>query len=167
MVVVVFGLPGSGKSFLAKKLAVEIGASYLGTDLIRGELNQVRDYSFIGRKKVYEQMMHMARGKLDAGEDIVLDGTFYLESLRQLITEILGEDVEICYIEVIASEELIKKRTEVERQDSDADFQVYQELKQTYEPLKEPHLKLMSSDDNIDHMLSEAVDYIGINEKKV
>jgi len=167
MVIIVFGLPGSGKSFLAKRLADEIGAVHLSTDVVRNEMSPIKDYSLLGRKRVYDLMLNKAKDKINVGADVVLDGTFYLESLRELIKENLKKNTEIHYIEIVASEELIKKRTEETREDSDADFQVYMALKQAFEPMKEPHLRLISTDSNISQLMNEAMEYIALNEKKV
>ena len=65
----------------------------------------------------------------------------------------------LLFIEVQASEELIRERLKRKRQDSEADYQIYQKLKKQFEPVEEEHLILQSTDDNITSMLDKAMNY--------
>lgn len=158
MIIVVFGLPGSGKSFFAEKLAERINATYLSTDKIRNELNQEKDYSQFGKKKIYERMINQALAKVNQ-KDQVLDGTFYLKSLRELLEKQLGDE-QVLFIEITAHESIIKKRVQMKRADSDADFEVYKQLQKEFEPMKEPHLQLSSSANDVEEMVNEAITYM-------
>ena len=103
MVIVVFGLPGSGKSYFARKLAEEMGATYLNTDLLRNELPKKKDYSFSGRKLIYETMIESGKQSWQSGHQVVLDGTFYRKRLRDLLTEQFDKE-DLLFIEVKAPE---------------------------------------------------------------
>jgi predicted kinase len=66
----------------------------------------------------------------------------------------------VYFIQLTADEETIRERTSKERADSEADFQVYQLIKQSFEPLEIPHLKLNSGQLKIEEMLAIAQNYI-------
>lgn len=162
MVIIVFGLPGSGKSFFASRLAAKLGATYISTDVLRFELFPKRTYSDSEKLKVYDHMLKMMVRDISDHATIVLDGTFYKESLRSKFEEEakkLGD--KLIYIEVIASEKKIKERTEKPRISSEANFDVYLKLKQEFEPVRTDHLVLDSSDLNIEAMIDQAIHYIG------
>ena len=50
--------------------------------------------------------------------------------------------------------------------DSEADFEVYQKIKNQWEPLNEDHLILQSTDDNINEMLNKAAGYLQLQNEK-
>lgn len=66
----------------------------------------------------------------------------------------------LLFIEVTAEEGLIRQRMKHPREDSDANFETYLEMKEEWEPLQEEHLVLRSADGNIDSMLDEAMKYL-------
>lgn len=161
MVIIVLGLPGSGKSYFASKLAAELGAEYISSDEVRMRLLPTRTYSDEEKKRVYGAMSNMMSEALFLKKPVVLDATFYRESLRNKFEEIAAEFGEtIIYIEVSAPEHLIEERLQKPRLVSEADHAVYLKLKETYDPLKKDHLILVSSNHNISEMLSKAADYI-------
>lgn len=161
MVIIVLGLPGSGKSYFASKLAAELGADYISSDEVRMSLFSTRTYSDEEKKMVYDAMGSMMSDALFHKKPVVLDATFYRESLRNQFEEIAqGYREKIIYIEVTAPEHLIKERLQKPRLSSEADHAVYLKLKEAYDPLKKDHLILFSSNNNISEMLSKAADYI-------
>src|SRR5512147_526910 len=83
MLIVLTGLPGTGKSTVAAALAREIGASVLSTDKIRAERPKKIGFSRAAKGGVYETMFGRAEALLREGRRVILDGTFYLERLRR------------------------------------------------------------------------------------
>jgi predicted kinase len=59
MVIVVYGLPGTGKSWLSRRLAREFHAIHLNTDIVRDELGKKGDYSQASRYQVYGHLVTM------------------------------------------------------------------------------------------------------------
>ena len=57
MVVIVFGLPGSGKSYFASRLAKKLEADYISSDQVRKKLFTRPDYSEEGKKQVYKKLV--------------------------------------------------------------------------------------------------------------
>lgn len=157
MVIMVLGLPGSGKSYFAEKLAQHIGAEYLNSDRIRKVMFQERTYSEAEKLKVYEAMLKKMQDTIAKEKDVVLDATFYKNKTRE---PFIKRHEEIVFIEVWADEKIIQERLKENRLYSEADFKVYQLIKQNWEPLEKPHLKLQSTNNNIDVMVQSALNYL-------
>ena len=70
--ILIMGLPGSGKTTLAKPFAKLIGAVWLNADAIREEYNDW-DFSPEGRTRQALRMRHLADGVIKAGRIVVAD----------------------------------------------------------------------------------------------
>lgn len=149
MLLVLFGLPATGKTFLAKELASELGFVHLNTDNTRKRMLEKPSYSEKEKKMVYDKMFEFVLGYLKRGSDVIIDGTFYRESLRKCARRIAREtNNRVFFIEVTAPEEEVKRRMSKRKRrksESDADFTVYKKIKSEFEPLKEPHLVIDST----------------------
>ncbi len=159
MVVPGYGLPGSGKSYFAERLAARTGSDYLNSDRIRKMLFPARTYSDDEKKAVYEAMCSMAAGRLKLGKTVVADATFHQSAMRQMFFSRLGRD-NICLIEVTADDALIRQRLQHPRADSEADIAVYEKIRNNMEPVQEDHLVLISTNDSVNSMLDQSVDYL-------
>lgn len=161
MIIMIFGLPGSGKSYFAENLAKVFGATYLSSDQVRKELSHNPKYSEDQKRQVYENMLGRLERLCKENAVVILDATFYKKAIRQQFIEktaLIKQSM--IFIEVQASEEIIHNRVSEPRQHSDADFQVYKKIKNQFEPMEETHLVLQSTNDNIEAMLTEAKEYI-------
>ena len=72
MKILIFGLPGSGKTTLAKPFAEEINGVWINADSIRSYYNDW-DFSFKGRLKQMLRMKYLADGVVMAGKTAVVD----------------------------------------------------------------------------------------------
>lgn len=160
MIILVTGLPGSGKSYFAQQLAPLIGAEYISSDKVRSLTLEAATYTDKEKWMVYDEMLRMAVGAAGKGRPVVLDATFYTQALRTAFRRTLEDTGRIAFIEVMADEGLIRERLRRPRRDSDANFEVYKEIKELWEPLPEPHLVLRSTNENIESLLDEAMEYI-------
>ncbi len=145
-VVVVFGLSGSGKSFVAKMLREEFGYEWLRSDVVRKELAGLRPeesaraefgkgiYTEEMTRKVYEEMVRRAKELLAQGKRVVLDATFLKRWQRELVKSNFDRPL---FILTCASEEEIKRRLSSRRDVSDADFSIYLRQKEVFEPPEE------------------------------
>lgn len=166
MIVMVMGLPGSGKTYFASRLAKAIDAEYLSSDRLRKTIITKRTYSEKEKGSVYDEMLLRMRKVVKKKKDIVLDATFYKSSIRKkFIMEGEGLD-DLILIEIIASEPVIEQRLKKIREDSEADFRVYKIIKAEWEPVVHHHLILQSENDNIEDMLHTAISYLHSNEKR-
>src|SRR3954462_3705742 len=129
MVIIVFGLPGSGKSYFASRLASMINADYIKSDKLRKEIITNRTYSEKEKLAVYGIMLSKLIEARKQNKNVVLDGTFYKDEIRRIFIEGADEAEDIVFIEVMAEENLIKERLQKTREDSEADFEVYKKIK--------------------------------------
>ena len=164
MLIIVFGLPGSGKTYFASALAEALKCDHINTDVIRKNHANNPDYSVEGRNKIYDLMLEQCGEKLKNNQNLIVDGTFLKENLRRLFTEKargLGEKT--YFIEISADEEVIRKRVSRKRKYSDADYSVYEKLKSEFEPLKEDHLIIYSDTMEKEEMVLEARKFLNIS----
>ena len=166
MIMIVFGLPGSGKSYFASELSTLINAAYINSDLVRKHMPDKKTYSLNEKLSVYEEMRLQMRVLMKQKRDIVLDASFYKNDIRKKFMDETGLEAGIKFIEVIADESLIRERLKTPRLNSDADFRVYKLIQEQWEPLHEPHLILQSTNDNIAEMLLKAAAYLHIKDDK-
>jgi predicted kinase len=147
MIIIICGLPGVGKTTLAKGLAPLINAVILATDKIRKELFSKPLYARIERRLIYDVMILMAKYLDMAGINCILDATFTSESSRREMKkklDLASKDINI--IECICPEDIVFSRLRRRKYDySDADFSVYRKMKRIYEPVKVEHMTVDTS----------------------
>ncbi len=159
----VMGLPGSGKSYFASRLAKQLDAVYLSSDSVRKDQFPNGEYGKEAKRKVYIRMAKMAEVVLPSRQKVVIDATFHLKEFREIFTSRAQRwGCTQFWIMVEADETLIKQRVGRPRKDSDADYKVYQLLKREFEALEQPYLKLTSTDQNLEEMLEKAMAYLSI-----
>jgi predicted kinase len=164
VIVIVFGLPGSGKSCLATNLAEMIKADYINSDQVRRTMFTVRTYSAREKLSVYNKMLVQMRNAVQQHKNLVLDATFYTNDIRKKFLDAAEGIDDIIFVEVRAEESLIRERLKRPRKDSEADFGVYRKIKKQWEPLDKDHLILQSTDDNITEMLERTAAYLHLKE---
>lgn len=161
MIILVSGLPGSGKSYFAERLAGRISAEYLNSDRVRIELHASGKYSAEDKLVVYKEMLLRTMKAFDDGHDVVVDATFYHHTMREMFLRLAeGYKQMLLIIEVVADEALIRERLSRPRKYSEADYQVYEKIRDDFEGITMPHLVLESTDDNLEEMLKSAITHI-------
>jgi predicted kinase len=161
MIIIITGLPGSGKSYFAQALADRLKAVYLNSDSIRNAEGARGQYSDDEKLRIYYIMRDRTSENVLAGSDVVVDGTFYLNVMIALFrTVAITLETPIYFISVVADENLIRERLSRPRKDSEADYEVYLRIKKQLEPLMAPHITIESRENNIDEMIATALGYI-------
>lgn len=160
MIVIVCGLPGSGKSYFAARLAKKINAVYVNSDRLRKEMFSARTYSEQEKAAVYNAMLQRMNEAIGDTKNLVVDATFHNSKVRQQFMTNAAGKASIFFIEVKANKKIIKQRVATKRLYSEADFEVYKLVRDQWEDLKEPHLLLPSTNGNINSMLEIAVQYL-------
>jgi len=147
MIIIICGLPGVGKTTVAKELAPLLNAVILSTDKIRKELFSKPMYGRRERRLIYDVMILMAKYLDMVGINCILDATFTRESSRREIKKKLGlasKDIHI--IECICPEDIVLSRLRQRKNDySDADFSVYRKMKRIYENVRGEHMTIDTS----------------------
>ena len=166
MIVMVFGLPGSGKSFFASQLARMLKAEYLNSDKMRRMMFDTRTYSIKEKLAVYKEMLKQMKEAERKHINLVMDATFYKNDIRKIFLDGAKNREGIIFIEVRAEESLTRERLKKPRKDSEADFEVYKKIKKQWQPLNEKHLILQSTDDNISEMLKKTAGYLHLENDK-
>jgi predicted kinase len=160
-IIIVCGLPGTGKTFFAQKLAESIKAVHINSDSVRKSLALSGRYAMQDRLAVYHQMASLSKPFLADGKSVIVDATFHHHAMREIFVRLAQEQstTTIRFIKVEADESVIKQRILTPRPDSEADFTVYQKLKLQDEPLLIPHLTLRS-EGSVEEMVNTAVQYL-------
>ena len=154
MIVLICGLPGVGKTTIAKNLAPLIDAVILSSDKIRKELIPNPTYTKEERKLIYDVMVLIATYLQNSGTNIILDATFNKEDSRNKVKQrIRVPRDEFFIIECVCPENIIFSRIKNRKEDySDADISVYKKMKKIYEPVKANHITVDTSLNTADNV---------------
>jgi len=147
LIVLICGLPGVGKTTIAKNLAPLIDAVILSTDKIRKELIPNPTYTKEERKLIYDVMVLIAAHLQNSGINIILDATFNKEYFRNKVKQrIRVPRDEFFIIECVCPEDIIFSRIKNRKEDySDADISVYKKMKKIYESVEADHITVDTS----------------------
>ena len=151
MLTIVGGLPGTGKSTLAQRLADPLEAMVLCTDDLRKDLagrgHLDRDLSPVGTgiygaehtERTYRELLDRARTLLERGESVILDASWnrsaYREKARLLAADTAADFVELeCVVDPETARDRIVARLERGTDSSDARPELLEQLRRQHEP---------------------------------
>ncbi|HOT84499.1 MAG TPA: AAA family ATPase [Methanofastidiosum sp.] len=147
MIIVITGLPGTGKTTIAKALAKEIDAIVFSTDKIRKMIFEIPVYNEEDKRMVYNELFFQAEKYLKMGKNVILDGTFYTKALRNRAKEVgalFSQKVYFVYCKT--PEDILKKRIDSRKDKfSDADYNVYLGMKKIFEDFEEEIIEIDTS----------------------
>jgi hypothetical protein len=151
MLIVVYGLPGTGKSTIANIIAKKVNGIVLNTDVIRKKLFLRPTYERWEKTLVYKVMYLLTDYLLKTKSNCILDAVFTKELHKKVAKELAENNkTSIYFIECICDESVIRQRMERRAKSkgiSDANFDVYLELKKEREPTRMKHFILDTTDD--------------------
>lgn len=167
MIVIICGLPGVGKSSLSAHLAPLIDAVVLSSDKVRKELIARPTYSKAEVKLIYNLISLIAKYLHNAGLNCIIDATFNREKLRKQFKRKLElPDEQVRIVECISQENIIIQRLMARKKGySDADFSVYKRMKKNFQPIREAHITVDTSQLPLDTIAKETANRIS-NVKK-
>jgi predicted kinase len=156
MVILLTGLPGAGKSHLAKELAPELSADILDRDVIRNAIFPLHDldYSAAQNELASQVTYRVAEYILQRGPQrvLILDGRPY--SKRTQVDEVIALATRVDHpLRVIycwAPDEVVRQRLARDLRETgnvaaDRSMQKYLRIKRCFEPLTVPHLTVDTS----------------------
>ncbi|SIN65153.1 AAA family ATPase [Algoriphagus halophilus] len=161
LLIMVMGLPGSGKSYFASKLSERLKAVHLENDVIRKELHKMGSYTREDKMEVYRELCRRTEKLIKEEKSVVVDATFQLKEYREFIYQLSSRfEVSLSTILVEANESLVKKRLAKPRKRSEANYEVYLKMKGDFDPIRSPYIAITSGESNLESMLRQAMDYI-------
>lgn len=167
--ILVIGLPGTGKTVLANELSSFLPDKpvHLSTDSIRRNVFNFSQhqyakfgenyYSSQNRQLVYNVLRLIVEILIKQQLSVIVDGTFNSQATRKMFYNECNQfNCNLVVIETICSEETAKDRIfsrKTKGKDiSDADFAIYLEMKKRFEPIKKNHLIVNTERDLLNNL---------------
>ena len=144
--ILVSGLPGTGKSTLSRSLAERANFEVIRSDVVRkeifadeasGETGSL--YTTERTQRIYDECLEHAHRMLLTGKRVIVDATFQREQDRQNFLQMAIDcGTRAAWFECVASSEITKQRIDARHGDaSDADWSVYQLVRSRWQPPSE------------------------------
>ena len=161
LLILVGGLPATGKTWFAQALAERLGAVHINSDEMRTKLRLRGKYDLASKQQVYDAMCKSGDHALKNGKSVIVDSTFYKKKLRQAWQELAAKHNADChFIEITVPEAVAFERLKHKRKDSEADREVYLKIKAAWEEIEAPHLTLNSSSLSLAEMTEQTEQYL-------
>ncbi len=152
--VVLSGLPGAGKSHLARELCRRYPMARLESDVLRKALFRRPSYSASESARLFAACHALLDRLLARGVSAVLDATNLKEIHRRPLYRIAEDHgARLVLVEVHAPREVVERRLEGRSRganpwdQSEAGLEVYERMRQEAEPIQRPHLRVDTSGD--------------------
>ena len=162
LVVMLCGLPGTGKSTLAAHLSQEFGLVHLESDYLRRKLFGCPTHSGQESVRLFTAIYERARELLSEGYGLLFDSTNLIESHRQITYDIAqNAKAKLIIIRLVCSPSVVKSRLRQrvlrEGQNSNADWQVYKKLSKTEDQIIPKHYVLDASSEQVFSKATEII----------
>jgi len=160
------GLPGSGKSYLSRRLAEQLSAVIIESDRVRKVLFPQPNYSAEESAFVHRTSQEVIRRLRTKGVRVIFDATNLIEFQREGLYSLAERSgARLLIIRTIAPEQVIRERLEQRKSKwrdsiSDADWQVYRRMAKNEQRISRSHLCIDTSQD-IDHAVRKVLRALG------
>ena len=169
--VILCGLPGTGKSYFARELIRRAPFVWLNSDRTRKLLVDRPSYSRREHRRVFSAMHVLTKGYLRDGYSVVFDATNLNENVRRPLYDSADEaGVAPLIIRFTASSELVRRRLTDraegvgEASQSDATWDVYSRMAVADQPVPRAHL-LVTGPEDVADVLREALRQTGFHRR--
>lgn len=152
--IVMSGLPGTGKSYFSRKLTERLSCVRLESDELRKLLFPRPTYAADENQRLFSALHRLTEELLQRNIPVLLDATNLIERHREQlyhIAERLG--AKLILVRVEAPPEVVRQRLEArmsrtDREDSsEADFSVYQRMRRRVQQIRRRHFVVDTSRD--------------------
>ncbi|MBI2909868.1 MAG: ATP-binding protein [Chloroflexi bacterium] len=148
------GLPGTGKSHFARRLAERFPATILETDALRRILFPSPAYSAEENRRLFPAVNRLISDLLREGIPVIYDATNLLEFQRGYVYRIADHaGAKLIIVQSVAPEGVVVQRLDARRRSreptdlSEATWEVYQKMKATAEPIQRNYFVVDTSRD--------------------
>lgn len=153
--VVVSGLPGTGKSHFCRQLAERTPIIIMESDVMRKTLFPSPTYSATESVRLFQAIHHLIEHLLKKGISLVLDATNLSERNRERLYHIAYQiNARLVMVRVEAPPEVVQERlrnradgTGSEEDQSEADWAVFQRMKTSVQQIRRHHFAVDTSRD--------------------
>jgi predicted kinase len=152
VLVIVSGLPGTGKSYFCRRLAERLPSVTLESDALRRVLFTLPSYSLPESAQLFKAIRLLIEKLLKKGVSLILDATNLSERYREYLYSIADRlEVKLIMVRVEAPASVVKERLRARlknpEEKSDADWEVYQKMKTSVERISRKHYAVDTSRD--------------------
>jgi len=152
--VLLSGLPGSGKSYFSRELAKRFPLAHLNSDVLRRRLFLRPAHSAAESARLFAAVHALAERLLARGVSVIVDATSLREAHRSPLYEIAERTgaglivVQTQAPHTIARGRLTRRARGRDRRDaSEATVEVYDRMRSEVEPIRRPHVTVDTSKD--------------------
>ncbi len=152
--IVVSGLPGTGKTHFCHKLAERMPLLILESDALRKTLFPAPDYTPEESSRLFRAIHQLIESLLRKGISLALDATNLSERYREYLYNIAGRlNARLILVRVEAPPKLVQERLKNRSvagnpaENSDADWTIYQKMKPAAEKIPRRHYAVDTSRD--------------------
>jgi predicted kinase len=164
--IIVSGLPGSGKSYLCRRLAERLELPILESDVLRRLLFPSPDHRRRESERLFRACHLLLEELLRKGIPLIFDATNLVERHREHLYRIAdGTGARLVIVRVEAPPEVVRERLRKRRSENDlndnsgADWEVYRRMSATSQRIRRKHFTVDTSRDIapvIDKIVREA-----------
>ncbi|MBM3156897.1 MAG: ATP-binding protein [Chloroflexi bacterium] len=154
VLIIVSGLPGTGKSYFSRKLAEQLPSVIVESDALRKELFPVPVYSAEESQRLFSACYHLIEELLSSSISVILDATNLVEYHREFLYRIAERlKIKLIIVWVQAPKELVRQRLQgrAEGADpldkSDADWSIYQRMRTRMQRIRRNYFSVDTSRD--------------------
>lgn len=162
VLIMLCGLPATGKSYLARRLAERMPFVIVETDFVRKILFSPPTYSAQESGLVHRVCHALMEKLLQCGSRVIFDATNLVEFHREKVYRLARvASAKLFVVQTVAPEAVVRERLEKRKvardpdDISDATWAIYKRMASTQQPIGHPHLTIDTSGD-----LGEAADKI-------
>lgn len=170
MLIALAGLPGTGKTTIASRLAAELGGVVLGKDTVRAALfpgpalDYSREQDDLCMAAIYQAARYILRA---SSNPVLIDGRTFLRAyqVRDLLAlaDAVGEPprlVECVCADEVAWERLARDRERGTHVAANRTYALYQARKAAVEPITVPHLVLDTGRTPLADCIAHCLEYL-------